>query len=58
MQQGGDDLIAATLGEERGLGERYMGTLDGRGGCIKQGRQQALRFVEQAKPDIACYQGV
>jgi hypothetical protein len=46
------------LSEEHGLDERYMGTLDGRGSCVKQSRQQALRFVKQAKPDIACYQGV
>jgi hypothetical protein len=57
-QQGGDDLITAILSEEHGLDERYMGTLDWRGSCVKQSRQQALRFVKQAKPDIACYQGV
>src|SRR5437588_319048 len=43
-QQGGDDLITAMLSEERGLGERYMGPLDWRGGRLQQGRQQALRF--------------
>src|SRR5215510_1844866 len=58
MQQGGDDIIAAIWSEEHGLGECDMSTLDGRGGRRKQGRQQALRFVEQAKSNIACYQRV
>jgi hypothetical protein len=37
-QQGSDDLITAILSEERGLGKRYMGTLDGCGGRVQQGR--------------------
>ena len=57
-QQSRDDLIAATLGEEYGLGERDMGTLDWRSGSIEQGRQQALSLVKQAKLDVACYQRV
>src|SRR5262249_37476917 len=48
-QQGSDDIIAAILGEERGQDERYMGTLDGRGGRVKPRPQEHLRFVPQSR---------
>jgi len=56
-QQGGDNLIAAIVSEERGLGSpiwaRWMGV-----GPHQAGTAAGFALRQAGKPDIACYQGV